>query len=514
MIKEIGIGKYKGIASLELYKLGKINVLCGKNNSGKTSIIKALLERGKIVRRLDLAPNQNDLRRNIEKYNLKPSLNKNEIISDRLVKIIDENLIEFLATRKQELSWKNIPSILGNFRSYLANLNIKLTDGENSNCVKIIWFLFKRYSFHLIQPKRKQCTYAKPDKFNVFEFEDYGLINSLFYVQNADPESDYATRFKRLKLDFKYVSNGADFQLVLNTSNEIRIHFKNESSRWFNSENSGMGFNDLLVMLTAIHFSEDRFFLFEEPENHLHPEMQRRLLHVFEKCHEAQFLLSTHSSIFLDATMVDQIYLTKYTKLKGVEAESGMSRAHILSSIGYSVADNLISDLIILVEGPNDVVALNMLLYKFGVSTDYNIKIWALGGDIMHKQDLSVFTQKYKTIALVDKDPGSAKSRTKFESLCADVDIDVHRLERYSIENYYSVRVLKIVFKGQFPENISKLSETIKLEKQIGFDVKKRTRNIIKEMTLNEFEGTDLFDFMETIKKYLQNNNASLRLNE
>jgi len=41
-IEDIIINKHKGIESNTLEKLGKINILCGKNNSGKSSILQAI----------------------------------------------------------------------------------------------------------------------------------------------------------------------------------------------------------------------------------------------------------------------------------------------------------------------------------------------------------------------------------------------------------------------------------------------------------------------------------------
>lgn len=34
MINHLKVASYKGVKSLNLYDLGKINIICGKNNSG------------------------------------------------------------------------------------------------------------------------------------------------------------------------------------------------------------------------------------------------------------------------------------------------------------------------------------------------------------------------------------------------------------------------------------------------------------------------------------------------
>ncbi len=169
--------------------------------------------------------------------------------------------------------------------------------------------------------------------------------------------------------------------------------------------------------------------------------------------------------------------------------------------MGYTVADNLVSDLIILVEGPTDRPVLEELLLKIGILEKYDIKIWPLGGDIMAQLDLSVFAEKYKIIALIDKDIESKKIRQKFEENCKIFDIPVHKLERYAIENYFTLEALKTVFGPQIPESITKIKPNIKLQTQLGIDVKKNNRKIVRQMSLNDIKDTDLYTWLENIPK-------------
>ena len=129
--------------------------------------------------------------------------------------------------------------------------------------------------------------------------------------------------------------------------------------------------------------------------------------------------------------------------------ENVTSRATALHELGYSIADNLVSDLIILVEGPTDRPVLEEFLAKEGLLQNFSIKVWPMGGDIMSQLDLSIFTASYKVIALVDHDPGSDKERKRFEDNCTAAKIPLHRLERRSIENYFSITAFRDVFGDQ-----------------------------------------------------------------
>ena len=104
----------------------------------------------------------------------------------------------------------------------------------------------------------------------------------------------------------------------------------------------------------------------------------------------------------------------------------------------------------------------------------------------MDQLDLSVFSQNYSIIALVDQDPGSATIRGRFERNCTELGIRVHRLQRYSIENYFSIRALGEVFGSQIDESIVEIDADAKLEEQIGINVKKNNRRLAQAMSLDE----------------------------
>jgi predicted ATP-dependent endonuclease of OLD family len=181
-----------------------------------------------------------------------------------------------------------------------------------------------------------------------------------------------------------------------------------------------------------------------------------------------------------------------------LQVNDATSRASILDDLGYDVADNLVSDLVILVEGPSDAAVIEQLLRKMGLLESHSIKIWPLGGDIMDKLDLSVFAENYSLIALIDQDPGSKSVRRRFCENCAAHSIPVHRLKRYSIENYFPLTVLREVMGSQIPETLTEVNARRKLESQLGFDVRSNNRRIAQKMSLDDIRDTDLSTFAAT----------------
>ena len=221
---------------------------------------------------------------------------------------------------------------------------------------------------------------------------------------------------------------------------------------------------------------------------------------MFLKNHtEKQFYITTHSNIFLNNSLVDMIYWVYFED--SVKIEEAKKRVAIFNDLGYSVTDNMVSDLVILVEGPKDKPVIEEFLFKFDLYNKNDIKIWPLGGDIMNQLDLSVFSEKYKIFALIDNDPLSKKIRDRFMENCKKYHIPVRRLERYSIENYFSVDALKKIFRNQLPENFNRIDPYRKLYDQIGINVKNKTRAIVREMELSDIEDTDLYEFFQEVRK-------------
>src|SRR5262249_8347618 len=143
---------------------------------------------------------------------------------------------------------------------------------------------------------------------------------------------------------------------------------------WIDAADCGMGLQDLIVILFFCVHPEYGVILIEEPESHLHPDMQRRLLSFLRESEAKQFFLSTHSNVFLNSTLVDRVFYTRFEE--SVQVDDATARAAILNDLGYAVTDNLVSDLVILVEGPSDTPVIEEFLAKLNLLRQYDIKVW------------------------------------------------------------------------------------------------------------------------------------------
>lgn len=328
-----------------------------------------------------------------------------------------------------------------------------------------------------------------------------GVLNSVFDYKSRTPHSELNKKYITLQEEFHYVTDDYTFDVVTSgKQNEIKLRFKGVDGPFLDASQCGLGLQDVFLILYFIICTDRNLFLIEEIENHIHPDIQRKLISFIKNRtnNNQQFIVSTHSNIISNPLYSDRVFFVYYDD--EVHVDNATSRAQMLLDMGFSVSDNLVSDLTVLVEGPSDKVALEQLMAKTDWFSNFEIKIWPLGGDIMDQLDLSIFLENYKVIALIDTDTGSKKIRDKFKENCKKVGIEVKQLDRYAIENYYTLRVLKIIFKGQIKDN-QILDPDIKLKDQIGIDVKKNTGKITRQMKLSEIEGTDLEEFLNRIKE-------------
>jgi predicted ATP-dependent endonuclease of OLD family len=497
MIEHIKLKSYKGIESLEMNHLGHINVLCGKNNSGKSSILEAMSTKGSFGIGKSVDTSIIDLFKPFAKKYSTPNPDKailwfTQIIEIELHKktIWYDSEIKILANGLHEAAHRD--QFMNRFDRKLFDYETLLKSFFSTNT--------KDFDPFLIPPKRSINSEKEIATDEPLVPTGEGIINKLFYLKNQDIKSKDYEVYKKIYDEFEEIT-GRNFNIVPKRGNQIELKFNNATNEWIPAKNSGLGLSDTLSILSLVNLTPHNCILIEEPESHLHAEYQKRLLDFFRKQTSKQFFLSTHSNIFLDPNIVDKVIYTEYNK--SVCVSDVTSRSLIISSLGYSISDNLSSDLIILTEGTTDIPVFKAILTWKGIDLRYNIKYWPLGGDMMVNLDLEVLTQHHKVVAVIDSDFQSQAIRTEFISKCESIGIKCFQLERYAIENYFSLEAIRVVFPNQIPDSINKLSHKKSIKTQLGFNIKSKNNQIIQRMQLSDFEGTDLLMHCNEIEEFL-----------
>lgn len=501
MLETLQVFNIKGLKEIVLHSLAKINVICGQNNSGKSTLIEGInsVATRRVAKKLfeeDILSLYNksvsgmdwsyyDKRANTLYYNVLSSLLLDEIV---------------FADQGQDLARK-LNELLNQYPSSSAYSSGRQRVRSWEGFITTFLDFFPSLDTVLIPPKRQLEAVQDINTSESIAPNGQGILNYLFFAQNQPQDNNDYLTYKRIQDGFQEISSGYRFGVfsVRQGQNKVSLNFAHKEGPWRDATDCGLGLRDLLVILYFALSDQHNLVLIEEPENHLHPNMQRKLLAYLSTQTDKQFFLTTHSNVLLNNAYVDRVYFTYFED--SVQVDDATSRASILDDLGYDVTDNLVSDLVILVEGPSDVPFLEEFLIKLDIYNRYNIKFWPLGGDIMAQLDLSVLAQNYKLIALIDRDNASSRIRRAFVNRCKEFDIPVHRLKRYAIENYMPLHVLREVFGSQIPDGIQEIDVIKKLQSQLGINVKKSTRKIAKKMSSDDIESTDLQKFFDEVHK-------------
>jgi hypothetical protein len=495
MIEYLKLFSWKGLTDCALPNLGKVNVICGKNNSGKSTVMECISKEDK--RAMGKKVTDEDVGFLHNKTNSSGGWAGDTQHSSQYLKLLSNQLPVGRIIYSTDIH-QVTQTITDARKPYLGDFSFPAPQIAQALERMLQW----SDKVVLVPPKRS-CELSRPvNASDAILADGSGILNFLFNARNQQTTAKEYQLLDRMRAAFHSISGGYHFDTFLQPNNTVALMFRHEEKQWIPANDCGLGLQDLLVILYFAIAAHESMVLIEEPENHLHPDIQRKLIYYLREHTHKQYFLSTHSNIFLSPGTADRVFFCKMTD--SVSINDVTSRAEILHELGYSVSDNLISDLIIFLEGPTDRPVIEEFLEKLGLAQNYTIKIWPMGGDNMSQLDLSPFTASYKTVALIDKDPGSKSVRDRFVENCHSLGVKVHQLDRLCIENYFTLEALRAVFKGQIPDSITSLDPNRKLEAQIGINVKRNNLKLAKAMSREDILATDLSTFFTLVKELLQ----------
>ena len=79
-------------------------------------------------------------------------------------------------------------------------------------------------------------------------------------------------------------------------------------------ESMGSGILNIAHFLAYIKtLDKPSIICIEEPESHVHPEMQKKFLSFVKERKQKQFIFSTHSNIFIDPNIADKIFYSYFS---------------------------------------------------------------------------------------------------------------------------------------------------------------------------------------------------------
>ena len=422
-----------GIASLEKLKLGDMNTFVGKNDNGKSTILKALNsffndkftaddvykdipdgETTEISIRLSTDSPVNTLALDAEGY---ISLTKRFSYTNA-GKLKKEKFYTCNDFEDQTLknSWGSKEAALN---SILASLNIEFSRSGRgvTNLSKIELLESNTTDYNRLETRHVDDEFTKNilKQYTGLTFPEYYLFDA---EQNLNVSAtEFQNQFKPIVGNSLQANSTLTEQIESNLQNDLNTEFdiitelmkKNVPSiesikpeisyKWdalvkfglnlkFTGEeheipitHKGTGFKRLLMVAYFEYLSQkdssgSQIFGLEEPETYLHPELQYDLLNsILDMSDSSQFLVTTHSPVFAGATHENNIVVVKKEEGQSTyntyESDNDVLN-EVIEELGIRPNYNLLNEnyrKIVFVEGKGDCLFWQCAISKL---TEYN----------------------------------------------------------------------------------------------------------------------------------------------